>query len=146
MGHGNFESSALPRLVGLEGVNLSAGSSASGAVVRNVKHISCGAYSSACVADPGLLYTWGAAHCLGRQSASASKTSGSLQKQGSQFNCSGTLGCSDDCFPDIPPFFQKRRVHCVVSGDSHVTVKSGAEVWTWGMNSLGQLGDVAAQL
>ena len=101
LGHSNFNSSAIPRLV--EGI-------------KNVKSISCGSYHSCCLADPGVVYTWGARECLGRKSD------------------------SDECEGKSLPFFSKRRVQVVTSGDSHVICRSGRNFYAWGSNAFGQLG------
>jgi alpha-tubulin suppressor-like RCC1 family protein len=66
--------------------------------------------------DPGILYTWGSRECLGREAPS---------------------DCSE---PQSVPFFSKRRVQLLVSGDVHVTVRSGADFYAWGINTHGQLG------
>jgi len=101
LGHSDCKDSALPRIV--HGP-------------KNVRVISCGSYHSACLADPGILYTWGARECLGRMSDSDSSTARTL------------------------PFFNKRRVQLMVCGDAHVTVRSGADFYSWGVNTHGQLG------
>ena len=105
-------------------------------MLKNVKHVSCGAYSSACIADPGLLYTWGAGHCLGRL-----RSSGSNGVKGTSGIGKGSALYEEDaCQPEIPAFFLKRRVQGVLSGENYVIVKSGPDLWAWGKNSLGQLG------
>lgn len=59
-----FESSAMPKMVLVR-------TSGTYKPLRNVFAVSSGAYHSACLAGPGLLYTWGAGHCLGRRCAPA---------------------------------------------------------------------------
>jgi alpha-tubulin suppressor-like RCC1 family protein len=101
LGHSEFNNSSLPRnIVG----------------PKNVRIISCGAYHSACLADPGILHTWGARECLGRRTD------------------------SDCCQPQTIPFFQKKRVQLLVCGDIHVTVRAGSNFYSWGLNTHGQLG------
>lgn len=82
----------------------------------NVKEVVCGAYHSASLADPGILHCWGARECLGRPSES---------------------DCSE---AHTLPFFVKRRVQLVVAGETHVTVRSGCDFYSWGLNTFGQLG------
>jgi len=108
LGHSNFNSSAIPRLV--EGI-------------KNVRIVATGSYHSCCLADPGVVYTWGARECLGRKTD------------------------SDECVGRSLPFFSKRRVQHVVSGDSHVVCRSGRNFYSWGSNAFGQLGvaDVATK-
>ena len=101
LGHSNFNSSAIPRLV--EGL-------------KNVKTIAAGSYHSCCLADPGVVYTWGARECLGRKAE------------------------SDECVAKSLPFFSKRRVQALVSGDAHVVCRSGHKFFSWGSNAFGQLG------
>lgn len=154
LGHSNFESCALPRLVGAE---------CSVGVLKYVKQISCGAYHSVCIADPGYVYTWGASHAIGRSkipttlildkdknswlmSASASNNmyKGLLihQEDFQDLDDGASASVSaDDCQPAIPPYFQKRRVQMAVSGENFITVKSGSELLSWGRNSQGQLGN-----
>jgi alpha-tubulin suppressor-like RCC1 family protein len=47
----------------------------------------------------------------------------------------------DSCVPKRVPFFNARRVQQVVCGARHTTVKSGAELFAWGYNENGQLGN-----
>ena len=101
LGHSNFKTSSLPRLV-------------QGPI--NVKSIACGSYHSACLADPGILHCWGARECLGRRAEG---------------------DCSE---AQTLPFFTKRRVQLLVTGDTHVTVRSGSDFYSWGLNTYGQLG------
>ena len=113
LGHSGFKSSSLPRLVN---------------GIINARQVACGAYSSVCLADPGILYTWGASECLGRSKK----------------------GAADSCEAQSVPFFSKRRVQCICAGDNHVVVRSGSDFFSWGANSFGQLGigncDVAGVL
>lgn len=83
---------------------------------KNAKVIVCGSYHSACLADPGIVFTWGARECLGRAEV------------------------EDCCTAQSLPFFSKRRVQALVSGDIHLTVRSGMDFYSWGLNSHGQLG------
>ena len=132
LGHSGFESSALPRLICGE----------DGTAMKNVNMISCGGYHSACICDPGSLYTWGAGDCLGRTLAPSLSSS------------SSSLKYPDCSVPGIVTYFSsnlqgRMLVPFVVCGDSHVTVKcagtmrnvkSGVELYAWGNNTYGQLG------
>jgi alpha-tubulin suppressor-like RCC1 family protein len=162
LGHSNFESSALPRLV--------VAGSTEQKQLKYVTQIACGSYHSVCIADPGLLYTWGCGGCLGRiesqdieLSATASRPSGKASIRASMrasFNSSNandffTRRTSvaklpahfdqerklfDSCVPDVIPFFKKKKVHLVCSGENHLTVLTGSECFSWGSNNYGQLG------
>jgi alpha-tubulin suppressor-like RCC1 family protein len=101
LGHSDFLNSSLPRLV---------------LGPKNVRVIACGSYHSASLADPGILYLWGARECLGRKAD------------------------SDCCEAQTIPFFQKKRVQQLVCGDIHVTVRAGSDFYSWGLNTHGQLG------
>ena len=57
LGHSEFSTSFLPGLV----VNTKGGH------LRHIRSISSGAMHSACLDDRGILYTWGAYECLGRE-------------------------------------------------------------------------------
>ena len=130
LGHNKFESSAIPRLVGVDGGN--------NTVLKNVSRISCGDYSSVCIADPGLLYTWGASHCLARPVKDANNSGVAPRSTLTSLPVSS----EDDWQPDVPTFLLKRRVQYVISGDNHIIIKSGADVWAWGKNTVGQLGSL----
>ena len=58
------------------------------------------------------------------------------------FRAYEAMQCSDSSEPDVVPFFQKRRAQYLVCGERHVTVKSGCQIFAWGSNSQGQLGDI----
>ena len=112
LGHSNFESSAVPRLIDC-------------AAVKAVKQISCGSYHSACVTAGEKVFAWGIFDCLG---------------SGITASAPGGGGGLDSCTPAAVPFFKDKRVSFVVSGDLHVTVISGRDLYSWGNNSSGQLG------
>lgn len=120
LGHSNFQSSALPRMLGGH--------------IKNAKMISCGAYHSACLVDPGVLYTWGAKETLG----CSNTVFLSATKQYLKVGAPVTL--EDASEPKGLPFFAKRRIQFVACGDSHTVVFSNGELYSWGMNSYGQLG------
>ena len=70
---------------------------------------------------PGV-YTWGAGEMSGNAGPAAVDSSSPMQV----------------------PFFAKRRVQAAVSGEFHVVVISGGEIFSWGNNAFGQLGRESA--
>lgn len=119
LGHSNFQSSALPRMVG--------------GMVKNAKIISCGAYHSAALVDPGIAFIWGAKECLG--------CGGSVMIPASQKSLrTKPTTITDISEPRSIPFFSKRRVQEVICGDTCTFAQSNGELYTWGNNNYGQLG------
>ncbi len=135
----------------------------SGITLKHVVQISCGAYHSACVSDPGLLYTWGRRECLGhvvevpvdthiKGSGDHSRggggtgvsVRGSSKTEQLHIAAKATgLFAGDSCEPEQIPFFKGKRVQFVCCGEAHVTVKCYAELYAWGLNGYGQLGTCA---
>jgi alpha-tubulin suppressor-like RCC1 family protein len=120
LGHSNFQSSALPRMLG--------------GPIKNVKIIACGAYHSACLVDPGVLYTWGARETLGCSNTVFLSATKQYLKVGAP------VDLEDASEPKGLPFFAKRRIQYVACGDSHTIVFSNGDLYSWGMNNYGQLG------
>jgi alpha-tubulin suppressor-like RCC1 family protein len=118
----------------------------------------------------GILYVWGAGYCLGRVRDEALRGDGSSKRSvhthehiQAQLLGSQTLPSSvyfltnsnnsssgndnekwmseDCCIPTSLPFFIRRKVQQVAVGDTHICVKSGLELFAWGMNGSGQLGE-----
>ena len=130
--------------------------------LKNVRVICCGAYHSACVADPGMLYTWGNGYCLGRvaappvkvslpsgvnragrcRGAGATEPTSAGAGNGAAAIVSGAsgVGVLDSCVPELVPFFAKKRVQYVCSGEGHLLAKTAGDLYAWGHNKHGQLG------
>jgi alpha-tubulin suppressor-like RCC1 family protein len=110
LGYGlrDFRASPVPRRVQLS----------------KVADVCCGQFHSACLAGPGVLYTWGAAECLGRPSASTSD------------------GRKDCGVPQQVTCFVNKRVGSLCCGDSFNVARQGVRVYTWGKDTSGQLGRV----
>jgi alpha-tubulin suppressor-like RCC1 family protein len=142
LGHSHFENCALPRMVGQDLIESAFDKSAAknAIISRNVKYIACGAYHSACIADPGYLYTWGAGSCLGR----TRELVGGNTLKGAKMTMTGRKEadstCPDCAEPSIPAYFSKKRVQAVTCGDAHTAVRSYTDFYSWGRNSHGQLG------
>ncbi len=120
LGHSDFSSSALPRMVS----------------VKNVRKISCGAHHSVCLADPGVAYVWGAKETLGcGGSILLSSTNKFLAAKSSQ-----PTEIVDVSEPRTLPFFAKRRVQDIFCGDVCTFVRSSGSLFMWGNNAYGQLG------
>lgn len=157
--------------------------------IRQLKHvriICCGDYHSACLVEPGFVYTWGSGPVLGRTSrdpphlfpaAFANNQAGTPVRRSSlasvmsvgshgdlylgengtpgrggrartlsmQFTSSfpqaGTVPEWDSSQPEIVAFFGRRRIQHVCSGQGHLIVRTGADLFAWGNNKHGQLGD-----
>lgn len=192
LGHSQFESSVVPRLVQGHG---------STDTVRYVKAIACGSYHSLCLAEPGIVYTWGSWECIGRiarervdlavsnksnyyndsnnhnnyymknnRGGGVSIVGSGAVKRGSSIrryrngnveevndgekvtletaayfdergNAFASSWCVDSCEPEsLLPFFKQKRIQDICSGDNHVTIKCGSELYAWGLNAQGQLG------
>lgn len=172
LGQGRFESCSYPKLVG-GGAEIMHKMHKGGTSValKHVVQISCGAYHSACVADPGTLYTWGRKECLGREAADSfiadniipgggsTVHGGSVHGGGSVRNGGGSIALArpklpgysdepgrgldpgDSCEPGVLPFFKGKRVQFAACGESHITVKCWADLYSWGLNGHGQLGN-----
>eukprot|EP00981_Chlorochromonas_danica_P001703 scaffold369_cov177-Ochromonas_danica.AAC.36 len=154
LGHSNFESISTPRLV--------AGSKDK--PLRHVTQISCGAYHSACLADPGTLYTWGAGEILGRfveGERSIGSTRSSMVVSGMTIMDSiigdelfhrrvvyskqyrvydAHADIVDCCEPAVLPFFSRKKVRLMCVGETHITVQCADSLYAWGKNNYGQLG------
>lgn len=142
LGHSNFDVISTPRLV----------SSGDNKPLKHVNQIGCGAYHSACLADPGMLYTWGAGDCLGRVIESvmpSRKEEGVVgnelffrrtiySKQYRPYD--GSADIIDCCEAGGLPFFIRKKIHQMVCGESHITVQCGDSLYAWGRNGYGQLG------
>ena len=113
--------------------------------VKHVRFICCGDYHSACLADPGTLYTWGNGLCIGRESKDLHSNQNLSNKKNKHGNVDTVV--NDSCEPDILPFFSgtRHRVHQLCSGENHLIARSGAELFSWGVNHHGQLGDGTCQ-
>jgi len=123
--------------------------------LKYVRSICCGDYHSVCLADPGTVYTWGSGQCLGRLSLDApsapapptkQQLSSSARSKGgssSRVPTDNSLSLNDSCEPDSLPFFSagRHRVQQICSGENHVIARSGSELFAWGLNQHGQLGD-----
>lgn len=119
LGHSNFQSSALPRMVG--------------GMVKNAKMISCGAYHSTALVDPGLALIWGAKECIG--------CGGSVLLSATQkYLRTKPTVIEDISEPRSIPFFSKKRVHEIMCGDTCTFARSNNELYSWGNNNYGQLG------
>lgn len=148
LGHSHFEASTTPRMVGQDLIESAFNKNAAknAIISRNIKQISCGAYHSACIADPGYLYTWGAGACLGRvqRDFDQENRKNMAQAKGAKITMTGrkdaSMTCPDCSEPTVPPYFSKRRVQYVLCGDAHVIVRSNCEFFSWGRNAQGQLG------
>lgn len=149
LGHGNFESSAVPRMVTTGSMDQKG--------IRHVTQISCGSYHSACIADPGILYTWGCGECIGRDEnlnvsiPIHSTTTNTVSNPNDFFTRRKSISkvlthfdqqkkVFDSCIPALIPFFKKKKVHVLCCGESHTTVISGSDCFAWGTNNYGQLG------
>lgn len=128
LGHSNFETCAFPKLVG------------NASKVRHVKMISCGSYHSACIADPGIIFTWGSWQCLGKEPDSHLLLG--ARKNSPRSYDLALVKQLDGCEPEVIAFFAKRRVQFIICGESHTTVKSYSDLYSWGDNSQGQLGSI----
>jgi alpha-tubulin suppressor-like RCC1 family protein len=129
---------------------------------RNIKQIACGVAHAAMLSETGTLYVWGAGYALGRNRDEQLRGDGSTKRSkhthehiygelmGTHQQQQGDLAArvmseawtNEDCVePTSLPFFVKRRIQAITSGDVHLVVKSGVELLSWGLNSSGQLGD-----
>lgn len=106
--------------------------------IKYVRFICCGEYHSACLADPGTLYTWGNGHCIGRVSKDPSPANQVSSNKKTKIEI-----INDSCDPDILPLFSgtRHRVQQICSGENHMIARSGSELFSWGINHHGQLGD-----
>jgi alpha-tubulin suppressor-like RCC1 family protein len=148
--------------VGLSSDDIRTHSAETGISLKHVVQISCGAYHTACIADPGLLYTWGRRECLGRivevtvpadgpvssknarngVNGGAASTKGSTRTEQIHLASKAVgLFAGDSCEPDQLPFFKGKRIQFVCCGESHITVKCYTELYAWGLNGYGQLGE-----
>jgi len=113
--------------------------------LKYVRVICCGDYHSVCLADPGTVYTWGSGQCLGRLSIDALTTnqSSSAKLKGSSRVHHTDISLNDSCEPDVVAFFSmgRHRVQQICSGENHVIARSGCDLFAWGLNDHGQLGD-----
>ena len=120
-------------------------------LLKYVRAICCGDYHSVCLADPGTVYTWGSGLCLGRRSLDAppppppvaSSSAAKSSKGGSNNSSSSSISLNDSCEPDVLPFFSagRHRVQQICAGENHVIARSGGDLFSWGLNQHGQLGD-----
>ena len=118
------------------------GSSVHRQQLKYVRAICCGDFHSVCLADPGTVYTWGNGQCLGRPSLDAPVPNQStLKSKGGKARTD--ISMNDSCEPDMLPFFSvgRHRVQQICSGENHIIVRSGCELFAWGLNHHGQLGD-----
>jgi alpha-tubulin suppressor-like RCC1 family protein len=106
LGVGNFEYCGKPKVI---------------SSLKNVKKISCGAFHSSCIVDPGLLYVWGAAECLGQETPVVD-------------------GTKDASVP-LRLFIEKsKRVYNVCCGEFQTIASCSTGVYSWGSNKHGELG------
>eukprot|EP01035_Chromulina_nebulosa_P017265 gene17265-22797_t len=161
LGHSHFESCAIPRLVGHDpsntpastavqikgtlvmpnrGTGSSSGTRAKDLIIKNVKQIGCGLFHSACIVDPGYLYTWGAGELLGRILNENGVEIVSTANNKSTKNLKSKVNFPDSCDPINPVFFVKHRVHYLSCGNQHTISRCNTEFYSWGNNSYGQLG------
>lgn len=154
--------------------------------IRQLKHvrmICCGDYHSACLVEPGFVYTWGSGAVLGRVSqdpphlfpaaftqASPVRRSSiasvmsvcsnggdlyldgngmlgrggrartmSMQFQGCFPPSSSSSAEWDSSQPEIVSFFNRRRIQHICSGQGHLIVRTGPDLFAWGNNKHGQV-------
>jgi alpha-tubulin suppressor-like RCC1 family protein len=159
LGHNNFQTSYYPRLVHVQTTTKTTNTDSNQvwklgkdadmfktSPLRNVKSVGCGAYFCGVINDQGLVYTWGAYECLGREPVQ--KEYETLSELNRRVRPDSSLPCLVEYF--LPQQGRGRLVaDQLCCGDSHVTVvvsatsrsiKSGIELYSWGNNSCGQLG------
>jgi hypothetical protein len=133
--------------------------------IRQLKHvrmICCGDYHSACLVEPGSVYTWGRGQVLGREShdpptapsqarrgSLASVTSQDGYGDGSVLRSTRARSASvqmqqgleeaDSSQPEVVAFFSRRRVQHICAGEGHLMARSGADIFAWGDNKHGQV-------
>ncbi|CAM9591613.1 unnamed protein product, partial [Ectocarpus fasciculatus] len=158
LGHSNFQSSALPRMVG--------------GMVKNAKMISCGAHHSVALVDPGIAFIWGAKECLGcggsvllsgtqkfiktkptkrvhevycGDTCTFARSSGELYVWGN--NNYGQLGSGNRLhraepyqlqLPTGPNVTRHDKIMLSVGG-RHAVLLLGGAVFSWGWNKWGQV-------
>jgi alpha-tubulin suppressor-like RCC1 family protein len=151
LGHSNFEVSTIPRLVTYtHSVNKQQ------VPLLNVKTILCGKYHSACLAENGLVYVWGAGEvCMGIDRSIVLDNwehvdlYAVIETYYKDINCrydpaglsgSGPHHVIDFCEPRSVSVLNKRKIFTLVSGEMHIAVIANDGVYTWGNNAYGQLG------
>jgi alpha-tubulin suppressor-like RCC1 family protein len=195
--HNNFycryESSPMPKLVGG-----SLGKD-SARQLKHVRSICAGDHHSACLVEPGFVYTWGRGQVLGRESVDPNpntagansnandatspmggrrgssssllqftrgrsmSTASSIMAMESYYRPNSTANLpgvkqnsfyssssfnygtgapaveQDSCQPGLVAVFNRRRVQQLCSGEGHLVVRVGADLYAWGDNKLGQV-------
>lgn len=91
--------------------------------LKNVKQISCGAFHSSCIVEPGILYCWGAAECMARESDLVADE------------------ISADAYSPVRVDIEKsKRVFSTCCGEFQTIVSCSTGVYAWGSNKHGELG------
>lgn len=116
LGHSGFQNCSSPKCIS---ETLARGGKTLSSVFARASQVACGLYHSVCFQhETGTFFTWGAAEMLGENG----------------------LKVADSSIPKLVPFFSRRRVQAMISGESHIVVVSCNEVFSWGSNVFGQLG------